>query len=388
MNSVSRRRLLATAGLSLGATLASGVPAFAGQDEKRLLVVILRGGVDGLALLPPHGDPHFGKHRDLAGHPGADLDGFFGLHPELRTLRGLFQRRELTAFHAVGTPYRERSHFDAQNVLESGFDQPRGNADGWLNRAVVQRGAPTGYAMGIGIRPPLVLRGRVAVGAWAPNALPQADESTLARIAALWAEDPLLAPHIRSALEQQRMTAGLDAGIEGAGQVRRRLEPLMKGAAELMAAPDGPRVIAMDDTGWDTHTNAANRLDRKLVELEAGLELLVQGLQPVWRHTAVLVITEFGRTVSLNGNGGADHGVGGAALLFGGAVAGGRVVADWPGLGPRDLIAQRDLRPTVDLRNLYRAVLEDHMAYRGDAIGDSILPGVRRDRRLDGLFRA
>ena len=386
MTELSRRRLLASSGLTLAAGLTPALPAFAGADERRLLVVILRGGMDGLAALPPLGDPDFAGLR-TAGAAPLPLDGFFGLHPALPTLARLWARKEMIGFHAVGTPYRERSHFDAQNVLESGLDGPSGSADGWLNRAVAERGAPAGYAMGVGIRPPLVLRGRVTVGSWAPNALPQADESTLARIAALWREDPLLAPHIASALEQQRMTAGLDEGIEGTRQSRRRLEPLMKGAAELMSTPDGPRVVAMDDTGWDPHTNEANRLDRKLAELEAGLELLVGGLQPVWRHTAVLVVTEFGRTVRINGNQGTDHGVGGAAFLFGGAVDGGRIVSEWPGLAPRDLIQGRDLRPTIDLRNLFRALLHDHLGYASAALGERVLPGVRRDRRLDGLIR-
>lgn len=388
MTGLSRRRLLAATGFTLGASLTPALPAFARAPENRLLVLILRGGVDGLSVLPPVGDPRLARHRDLSERPPEALDGFFALDARLPTLKRLWDAREMTGFHAIGTPYRERSHFDAQNVLESGLDQPSGSADGWLNRAVVQHGAPPGYAMGIGVRPPLMLRGKVTVGSWAPNALPAPDDSTLARIAALWEEDPLLAPHILSALEQRDMTADLDAGVEDAGHARRRLEPLMKGAAELMGAPDGPRIIAMDDTGWDTHTNEGNRLGRKLAELDAGLELLLRGLAPVWDRTAVLIVTEFGRTVDINGNRGTDHGVGGAAFLLGGAVAGGRIVADWPGLAPSDLIDARDLRPTLDLRNLYRALLEDHMGFRGDAIGDAILPGVRRDRRLDGLFRA
>lgn len=386
MTGLSRRRLLASTGLALGAGLTPALPAFAGADERRLLVVILRGGMDGLAVLPPTGDPHFASLRAPETAP-LPLDGLFGLHPALPTLARLWEGKELVGFHAVGTPYRERSHFDAQNVLESALDGPSGSADGWLNRAIAERGAPTGYAMGVGIRPPLVLRGRVTVGSWSPSALPRADEATLARIAALWREDPLLAPHIRNALEQQGMTAGLDQGIEGTRRSRRRLEPLMKGAAELMRAPDGPRVVAMDDSGWDTHTNAANRLERKLAELEAGLDLLIGGLQPVWRHSAILVVTEFGRTVRINGNRGTDHGVGGAAFLFGGAVDGGRIVSEWPGLAPRDLIQGRDLRPTIDLRNLFRALLHDHLGYASAALGDRILPGVRRDRRLDGLIR-
>ncbi|WP_416897554.1 MAG: DUF1501 domain-containing protein [Minwuia sp.] len=388
MATISRRFLIRSASAATLAASTPGLARAAAPGAKRFLLVILRGGVDGLAVLPPIGDPDLARHRPDATkalHLGGRRD--FGLHPDLTALAGLWRRKQLVAFHAIGTPYRDRSHFDAQNVLESGLPEPRGSADGWLNRAVLAAQLPEAVAMNIGPRPSLVLSGQAQVGSWSPNGLPPADDSTLARIADLWSADRLLGPYLERAIDQQAMTGSMDSPMDGARAEGRSIVPLMTGAAELMSKPDGPRIVALDNAGWDTHVRMDAALGRKLGDLNRGLEVLIEGLQPVWNETAVLVVSEFGRTAAINGNQGTDHGNGGAAFLFGGAVQGGHVIADWPGLGPRDLLDARDLRPTLDVRQLFRAVLHDHLAFASAPLGQTILPGVRPSRAFEGLFR-
>jgi uncharacterized protein (DUF1501 family) len=387
MPDLSRRHLLASTAAA-GALVAS--PLRAAGRQPHFLLVILRGGMDGLAALPPVGDPSLGKFRDEAMGDGTlPLPGQsdFALHPKLTALRDLWDRGEFIGFHASGTPYKQRSHFDGQIVLESGFDTPRGSADGWMNRATQAAGAGSSFAMAIGPRPPLVLTGAAPVGSWAPNVLPGAEDTTLDRIAELWAEDPLLGPHLEQALGQQLMTAGMTEGMNTVRKSRRSIVPLMRGAGELMARPGGPTLMALDNAGWDTHIRMAGNLGKKLGDLNTGIETLMKELRPIWRETVVLVVTEFGRTVALNGNAGTDHGVGGAAFMFGGAVHGGRIIADWPGLSERELLEARDLRVTLDIRRVFAKVLADHIGLPPTRISVDVFPGLPASRGLTELFR-
>ncbi|WP_417515447.1 DUF1501 domain-containing protein [Minwuia sp.] len=392
MARLSRRSLLAAVTASGALTLAPRSAALAGTQDRRFLLIILRGGLDGLSALPPVGDPAFASHRpeSLAARP-LSLAGQsdFALHHALPALQRIWNAGQLIGLHAVGTPYRDRSHFDAQNVLESGYRTPRGSANGWLNRALVAMGGETGLGMAVGPRAPLVLTGPAPVGSWSPNTLPGTEDSTLERIAALWANDPLLATHIEQALDQQTMTANLGRSAGDVRKTRRSIVPLLKGAGDLLANPAGPRLMALDNAGWDTHVRIEGNLSRKLTDLNEGLESLISRLQPVWQQTAVLMVTEFGRTVALNGNAGTDHGTGGAAFLFGGAVNGGRIISDWPGLSQRDLLDGRDLRPTVDLRHVFRSTLHDHMQLSRSALDDTVFPDDLGHRGpLRDLFRS
>lgn len=387
MSPLSRRSFLASTAAT-GAMAAS--PALTADRRPRFLLVILRGGMDGLATLPPVGDPALKAYRDAAMGDGTlPLPGQsdFALHPRLTALRELWDKGEFIGLHATGTPYKQRSHFDGQIVLESGYDRPRGSADGWLNRAAHVMGGGADTAMAIGPRPQLVLTGPASVGSWSPNVLPGAEDTTLDRIADLWAADPLLGPHLEQALGQQMVTAGMTDGMNNVRKSRRSIVPMMRGAAELLSRPGGPSLMALDNAGWDTHIRMAGNLSNKLQDLNTGIESLVAGLRPTWRDMVVLVVTEFGRTVALNGNAGTDHGVGGAAFMFGGAVRGGRIVADWPGLAKRSLVEGRDLKVTLDVRRVFAQILHDHVGLPEARIRDTILPGLEGTRGLKDLFR-
>jgi uncharacterized protein (DUF1501 family) len=369
----SRRRLLqGMLSLPLVGTgsLRSAFASGAFTADARLVTVILRGGLDGLWALPPHGDPDYSRIRAELG-PGApggrngalDLDGTFGLHPNLRWLHGRWQAGELLPVHAVATPYRRRSHFDAQNVLEIGAASADRTGEGWLNRVLPALGADavepgSEAAVAVGTSVPLLLRGPAPVAAWSMDGLPDPDGDTLARLQALYAGDEFLGPRLEAALAADAMAG---ASAAGEGEVRGRREPeLARAAGRMLAHEDGPRIATLDFDGWDSHA-AQDAMRWRLRVLDQALATLQEGLGPAWSRTVVMVVTEFGRTVAPNGTGGTDHGTGGAAFLLGGAVRGGRVLADWPSLAPAALRDGRYLRPTLDLRAVFKGVLGDHL---------------------------
>jgi len=394
----TRRTLLAT-----GTTLTLLAPfarlaSAAAKPDARLVLVILRGGLDGLAAVPPYAEPAYAQTRGTLalGGPGTedgvlDLDGTFGLHPALPSLHAMYRAREALVLHATATPYRERSHFDAQNVLEAGGVSPSATADGWLNRALAALDS-TGAAreaVALADSVPLVLRGELAVTSWAPSQLPETDDDTLARVRRLYeAADPKLAASLSSALEARSLAGDSnDARMGGRGGAN--VAPLAAAAARFLASAAGPRVAVLDAGGWDTHANqggAQGPLALRLRGLDQGLQLLKTELGTVWRDTSVLVVTEFGRTVAVNGTRGTDHGTAGCAFLLGGAVAGGRVLADWPGLATRDLHEGRDLRPTTDLRAVFKAVLHERFGLGEAALARSVFPASDAVAPLDGLI--
>jgi uncharacterized protein (DUF1501 family) len=378
--------------------LAFAAPA---TSEKRLVFIFLRGGMDGLSAVPPYGDPEYAQRRGALAVPspgsagGAlDLDGQFGLNPHLSEMHRLFAARELAVLHAVASPYRERSHFDAQNLIENGTAKPFGREGGWLNVALgtgdFSRGrASSGVqAFALGQSIPLVLRGPVQVGSWSPTKMPVPDADLLERLAGLYRGDPLLDRSFAVAREAQAMMTGHDTSGGMGGQTQPVVE-LARAAGELLGKPDGPRVAAIDFGGWDTHISQVgeySQLTRNLRLLDRSVMTLKTTLGPAWRHTVVLIVTEFGRAASPNGSGGTDHGTAGAAFVAGGAVRGGRVIADWPGLGIRALHEERDLRPTLDLRALFKAALAAQLGLGEAAIETDVFPGSRAVRPLDGLF--
>jgi uncharacterized protein (DUF1501 family) len=385
MTMANRRTFLATsATLTLLAPFARMAVA-ATHPEARLVLVILRGGLDGLAAVAPYAEPAYAQLRGplALSRPGTangalDLDGTFGLHPALTNLHAMYRANEALVLHATATPYRERSHFDAQNVLEAGGVSPSASGGGWLNRALaaLDAGAAAPAAVALADNVPLVLRGERFVTSWAPSRLPTADDDTLARVRRLYeAADPALAASLNAALEARAIAGdAADAATARAGQA---LVPLASAAARFLASAEGPRVAVLEAGGWDTHANqgaAQGPLALRLRGLDQGLQTLKAELGDAWRETSVLVVTEFGRTAAVNGTRGTDHGTAGCAFLVGGAVAGGRVLGDWPGLAARDLHEGRDLRATTDLRALFKAVLHERFGVAESALARIVFP--------------
>jgi uncharacterized protein (DUF1501 family) len=419
-----RRAFLAGAG---AAALTAGLPRAVLADaptDKRLVLIILRGAMDGMSAVPPFGD------RDYAGlrgniaidKPGEadgaiDLNGFFGLHPALADIAPWYKEGALLPVHAVASPYRDRSHFDAQDLLENGTLNPRNTASGWLNRALATMGASdrrTGLAVGQSI--PLVLRGPTQVESWAPRTLPEADDGFLALVQSIYRDDrrlsAALAEGIRvtqtadavlgagkgplpdmdpAARGDMSANGGMAAMTDAKPQPYKGQKVLAEAAGKMLADPNGPRVAVFDLQGWDTHTGqgaAKGRLANALGELSACLVTLRQALGPAWKDTVVMVATEFGRTAHVNGTNGTDHGTGTAALLAGGAVAGGKVLGQWPGLAEGRLYQSRDLMPTTDLRAVFKSVLLEHMRVPGDRLDSAVFPDSSDARVLRGVVAA
>lgn len=401
---ISRRRILKgfAGGLTAAVVSRPGLSLARLPGEKRLTVVILRGGVDGLAAVPPYGDPDYQRSRGKLALPGPgakdgilDLDGGFGLHPSLKVLHGMHRDGDLLAIHAAAAPYRARSHFDGQDVLENGTARPGGARDGWLNRALrsLDPTWDSGLGLALGESVPFILRGDARVASWSPNVLPLPEPALMDEIERLWQHDALLGPGLAAGLRLQdpdksdlRNGRGL-RGLYGP----RGIVTYAEKAGRMLSQPDGPRIAVLEMGGWDTHANqglTSGRLANHLAAFGDGMGKLKAALGPHWSHTAVLAVSEFGRTVAPNGTSGTDHGVAGAAFLFGGAVAGGRVLTDWPGLKTSQLYEGRDLRPTTDLRALFKAALRDHLGVDAIALEREVFPDSRAKAPLDGLFAA
>jgi uncharacterized protein (DUF1501 family) len=380
----TRRRMLAAV---LGAGALSSL-SFAGGpgSERRFVFVILRGGLDGLSAVPAVGDPEFAGARGALARFGAAplaLDGTFALHPNLAQLRALYGSGELAVIHAVGLPYRDRSHFDAQQVLESGGVRPYELSTGWLGRALARSGSKS---LALNTAVPLVLRGPGVVDTWAPSVLPDPSADLVARLGRMYANDPALATalerakalHFDGAMPSE-MAADKEAmaGPRGGGG---NFTLLATRAAEFLSLPKGPQAAVLEVSGWDTHANQANPngpLANYLHQLDTGLAALRDGLLPsgAWSRTVVVVATEFGREVAINGTLGTDHGTGAAAFVLGGAVKGGRVIADWPGLAKRDRNEGRDLKITTDLRGVLKSVLSEHLQVATATLNNEVFPG-------------
>lgn len=398
---ISRRELLRHAGLLLTAANVPGVSFAKANTDARLVLLILRGAADGLALAPPHGEGRYRRHRGelaLAG-PGQDagvlpLDGLFGLHPSLANTHRLYRQNEALVVHAVASPYRERSHFDGQDVLENGAVSPALKRDGWLNRALLPLGGIIGNESAIAMsqNTPLVLRGANSVTSWAPSSLPDASDDTMQRIADLYADDEFFSTRLAQALDSQKI-AGEMGGMDRKqrGNDAARTKALLGSTARFLTAPDGPRIAVVESAGWDTHANqgaATGALANRLRGLDEALAELADGMGSAWADTVVAVVTEFGRTVKANGTRGTDHGTATAALLLGGAVAGGRVVADWPGLSASDLYEGRDLRPTTDIRSVFKGILAEHLAIPGNHLDREVFPDSAAAPMLEGLIKS
>jgi uncharacterized protein (DUF1501 family) len=408
----TRRQLLLGSGVLFAWAHMPRLALAEGRDP-RLLVVVLRGALDGLAAVPPVGDPDWvrlrGDHALTAdgATPTLPLDNFFALNPAMPNLHRMFKVGQASIVHAAASPYRERSHFDGQDVLESGSVKPGVTGSGWLNRALETlqpaRRVQGREAFAVGPITPLVVRGKAPVLSWTPPRLQPAGDDLTARLLDLYRHtDPALARALEERLglaaivrEGSQDSAQPDPAKPGAakppgpGAAARVYFAMAAGAAaKFMARPDGPRIGALAFDGWDTHAaeGAANgRLAMLLGALDAALAAFETGMGDAWKETVVAMVTEFGRTARINGTAGTDHGTATVALLAGGAVKGGRVIADWPGLGDAALYEGRDLRPTTDLRAVIKGVLRDHVRVDAKALSSAVFPGSDAVEPLGGL---
>lgn len=405
-NTPSRRALLVSSGALFAWAQFPRLARAEGRDP-RFLAIVLRGALDGLAVAAPVGDPHW---RELRGEnaltldgaaPGLSLDGGFALSSAMPSLHEFYRHGHATIVHAVATSYRDRSHFDGQDVLQTGATRPGALDTGWLNRALASL-APEGSAdphggeaLAIGPVTPLIMRGPAPVLSWQTPRLPPSDDETRLRLLDLYRHtDPVLARVLeeRIGIAAIAHASGIDqappkdsaAGRPGGiAQVRAYFVEAAGTAAKFLARPDGPRVGALAFDGWDTHVNEGpvkGRLTDLLGGLDDAMAAIAGNMGGAWQETVVVVITEFGRTVHINGDGGTDHGTATVALLAGGALKGGRVIADWPGLKDTDLYQNRDLRPTTDLRAVLKGLLRDHLRVSEPTLATVVFPesaGVR-----------
>lgn len=384
----TRRGVLAGAGALVLAAGASRAALAQAVPDRKLAFIILRGGMDGLAAVPPVGDSAYhGLRGALALSPdeALPLESGFALHPSLARLHAMYRDGDAAMLHAAASPYRERSHFDAQDVLESGASAVFAAEDGWLNRALAAAGVAR-EAVAIGPAVPLVLRGGAPAASWAPNILPSADQDTLHRLMDLYADDALLGPALASAVEIDMVAGDIDMGAGATRPGPRSYEPLMRAAGRLMAAEGGADLAVVSLDGWDTHANqgaATGSLALRLGALDAALAGLREELGAAWGRTVVLVATEFGRTVAVNGTRGTDHGTGSAAFILGGAVRGGRMLGDWPGLDR--LYEGRDLYPANDLRALFKGVLAEHWGLDRSALDTRVFPQSAGVTAMNGV---
>ncbi len=399
-----RRRFLTLLGAA-AAIPAWGLPRAvfaAAPTDRRFVVVLLRGALDGLAAVPPLGERRYGELRGGLALPAVGqsdgclkLDGIFALNPALAAIHPYFQSGELLFVHAAGNGYRTRSHFDAQDLMESGLAAKTGQSDGWLNRALAALQPAAGdrrLGIAVGGAVPLVLRGKIAVASWEPPGLKPAAPEFLQLLNRLYASDALLGPALADGLRVQNMSSdvlGEDMARGPRGFGPKSFKPLAEAAGKLLAAPDGPRIAALEMGGWDTHVgqgSVAGRLAQNLAGLADGLSALATALGPAWKQTVVVAVTEFGRTVAANGSGGTDHGTASVAFVIGGAVRGGKLRGDWPGLDR--LEENRDLRVATDARSILKGALRDHLGIDAATLDRKVFPDAAGLRPMDGLVRS
>lgn len=345
----------------------------AAPGENRLVVIILRGAMDGLDVVQPRGDGGLAEARPEVLSPATDLDGFFALHEGLSGLMPLWAAGELAFVHATSTPYRDkRSHFDGQDLLEAGTGAdlaPAAQRDGWLNRLLsVLPGAQSETAWAVGREAMPILAGAAAAQSWAPDQDMAISAPARALLEHVYAADPLF--------HQASATAFRLAGMEeGAGQDTDLIADFV---AERLRGE--ARIAAFSLTGWDTHRGQERAIRKPLDALQRAVLRLKAGTgAEVWGRTVVLAMTEFGRTVRQNGSGGTDHGTGGAMLVAGGAVKGGRVLGRWPGLAEAELYDRRDLLPTSDVRDWAAQTMLALFGIDRARLEGEVFPGLRME---------
>jgi uncharacterized protein (DUF1501 family) len=406
LHAPSRRSLLLASGTLFAWAYLPKLALAEGRDP-RMLTIIPRGALDGLGVVAPVGDPDWVKLRGeramtLDGKiPALPLDSSFALNPAMPNFHRLYQAKQAAIVHATATAYRERSHFDGQDVLESGFAKPGATDSGWLNRALAATepggrvAMPGRQGFAVGPVTPLVVRGSAPILSWTPPRLAPASDDTIGRLLGLYQHtDPMLARILeeRMGLTAIARAGGMDTKAAplpgGAERVRAYFAESAGAAAKFMARPDGPRVGALAFDGWDTHVDEGadkGQLAALLGALDGALAAVESNMGEAWRETVVTIVTEFGRTAKINGTNGTDHGTGTIALLAGGALKGGRVIADWPGLKTADLYQSRDLKPTTDLRAVLKGLLKDHLRLSDQVLAAKVFPGSADVPAMVGL---
>jgi uncharacterized protein (DUF1501 family) len=380
---MTNRRSFLTTGLSgLTLSMLGGTASFAqtGRSTGKFVFVILRGAMDGLSAVVPYNDPAYRSLRgaialDAPGGPNGTLPltPGFGLHPALKGLHGLWVDKQMSFMHGAASAYRDRSHFDGQDVLESGAGRVYGAQSGWLNRAIaLLPNGPSKEGIGIGRTIPLVLKGSAKSGSWAPAIAEQSDMDTLNRLMDLYAGDSILGPALTMAIETDKTAAGtamMANNAQGGGRGAASFTPLAHAAARILIAPNGPSACVLSFDGWDTHANqgtAQGQLANRFAQLDGAIMALKTGLGPIWANTTFVIATEFGRTARVNGTGGTDHGTGSAAFILGGAVKGQTMIGDWPGLSR--LYQDRDLIPANDVRSLFTLGISNAWGLEAEAV--------------------
>ena len=359
------------------------------RQSGRFVFVLLRGGFDGMSAVVPYGDPSYEPLRGALAFERDELvilNDMFALAPGLAPLAEFWKRGELALLHAMAIPYRTRSHFDGQAILETGLDRPIGSSDGWLNRLLqVMPGERSGIAIAAGM--PRSLTGSVPVQTWSPAQLGAVDDAYLERLAVLYRGDRALSGRFEAALQQKDVVG--EEAMAGMGARRGGIAPLMEAAARILRQETGPNVAAMEFSGWDTHANqgaGGGALDRQLGQLAQGLETFRSGMGSAWSNTTVVVMTEFGRTARPNGTRGTDHGTAGAGFVLGPRLARSAVFADWPGLADRSLFEGRDLKPTLDTRAVLKGAISATFDLSASQ-ADRVFPGSDGARGLYEMMR-
>lgn len=377
--------------LLLGGTVAGVGLAFAGRaaartrgPARKLVIVVARGAMDGLSVTVPTGDPDYARLRGGLAIEGALAMGDgFGLHPALPGLKKLHDAGQLRFAPAAAIPVRVRSHFDAQDVLENGGEGLRAQTDGWLNRALVAADGGSLKGLSVGAQTPLILRGAAETSSWAPGGMVRGEDRIASLLQDLYVDDPLLQGNLARGLATEALA--LSAGDMTAPR-RNDVNGLGRAVARLMTGDSGADVVALSIDGWDTHARQTGQLQTRLTGLDQVIAGLHEGLGAQWADTVVVVATEFGRTVRVNGTQGTDHGTGSSLLVVGGAVKPGGLIGDWPTLAENRLFEGRDLTPTVDVRSVFKGLLRDHLGVDRAALDDRVFPGSRAEApALDGL---
>ena len=393
-NALSRRAALQI-GAGLGVTfLAAPALAALPQNRRKLVVIICRGAMDGLSVAPPLSDPNYVALRGQIAIPADQalkLDGDFGLHPKLAAIYALTQAGHARIAPAVAIPERIRSHFEAQDLLESGGAHLYGTATGWLNRALAAQGGAI-TALSVGAQEPLILRGPVAIQSWSPGGKVTQDMERIATVLQdLYAPDPVLSRAFASGMQTEAMAEnfGGDQMAKAPAQPQRAAHDFAVTTAKFLTQEGGPSIAVLSLDGYDTHANQGGvngQLANHLKILDDAVDGLHEGLGSSWSETAIVAVTEFGRTARINGTGGTDHGTASTMILAGGALRRGGIVGDWPTLADAKLFENRDLAPTLDVRQVFKGVLREHMGFEGRALDERVFPDSAQAPAIKGLI--
>lgn len=405
---MKRRTILTAAGLAAtGMILPVGFNSWVAQGNnqinrpKRLVIVFLRGGIDGLSAIVPHQETNYYQARPTIAIPYPqekngvlDLDGFFGLHPNLKALMPFWRQKSLAFIHASGSPVLERSHFQAQDYIENGTPGIKSTKDGWMNRLLAELPQDRlTQALNVGLTTPYILKGKMQIASLKPGINSAAKIATdnpriNKAFSSLYGGTDILSKAYQDGRKARELVlAELSQEMVSASRGASNVNAFVDDAAEvakLMVGNSKTQLAFIDVAGWDTHINQDNILNRLTTPLGEGLATLAKGLEPIFSDTIIAVVSEFGRTVKENGNKGTDHGYGNAIWLMGGGIRGGKVYGEWRGLDQSELYQNRDLPVTTDFREVFSSILQEHLAISSDGL-NRIFPDFESTNRIDFL---